>query len=240
MATRPLLGALLLLVPTAAADEPAVADLERAKAVHARELARLRDKLSADIDAVIKAEAARGAGVDYLLKEKRGFERNGVVPILPKLLPASREFLAGQRAADEALAAKYPPAIAALARAGRTDDANALRDELRALRGPGPGPADRVPADLAGTWVVRFTNQVTRTYAIGPDGSISCTEEGSVRRARLRPHGKSFVVEFGDGTLDRLTLVTDGRLLDEHYRPSTDFAADKPVVMGVGTVRKTK
>lgn len=137
---------LCLSLPVAVADDPILADLDRAKAAHAKELARLREQLLADIDAVIRAEQDRGAGVNYLLKERKGFAENGVLPILPKLLPASRRFADGQRAADAELEAAYRTAIDRSLRARNFDQAAALRGELKRLRGttaarPG-GPAE--------------------------------------------------------------------------------------------------
>ena len=127
--SRPIL-VLVLLCPVAlgADDPPAV---RAARATHERELERLRHKLLDDMDAVIRKERDAGAGINYLLKERKGFADNGVVPLLPKLLPASRDYLAGKSAADEALAA-------ALDRAGLKTEATALRPSAAA---PAAGPA---------------------------------------------------------------------------------------------------
>jgi hypothetical protein len=136
MKTRLILAALLAAgVTSAAADDPTLADLSKAKAAHAKELARLRDKLLADIDAVIKAENDRGAVINYMLKERKGFAENGVTPILPKLLPASGKYLEGKKAADAELESAYTRAVEASVKAEKVDQAIALRTELKNFRG---------------------------------------------------------------------------------------------------------
>src|SRR5262245_46706055 len=88
--------------PAAAANDPALAELTKAKA--AKELTRFRGVLQADGEAK-KIRKTRGAGqeIDDLLPERKRFAKNGVVPILPRPLPHSREYLNGVRAADIAL-----------------------------------------------------------------------------------------------------------------------------------------
>jgi hypothetical protein len=132
---RALLAVAIFAAPVLADDASARADLDKAKAAHTKEMLRLRDKLLADIDAVIRSEYDRGAGINYLLKERKGFEENGVVPILPKLLPASREYVDGQKAANAALEKAYTTAILASVRAGNTDQEKRLRAELKEFQG---------------------------------------------------------------------------------------------------------
>jgi formylglycine-generating enzyme len=127
---------------THAADDPAMLELAKAKAAHSKELTRLRDKLLADIDAVIKSENDRGAGIDYLLKERKGFVENGVTPILPKLLPASRQYLDGKKVAHTELEQVYTAAISASRRDGNADQVARLQGELKALRGTAQIPQD--------------------------------------------------------------------------------------------------
>src|SRR5262245_5509709 len=134
------------------ANDAPLANLNKAKAAHAKELARLRDKLLADIDAVIRKEADAGAGVNYLLKEKKGFEENGILPILPKLLPASRAYVDGKIAADAALEKAYTAAIAGAAKIGDLEQVTKLRDELNALRADRQSPTlkdEQIEKDIA-------------------------------------------------------------------------------------------
>lgn len=137
---RPLLLALLLAAPVPAADPPSLA---KAREAHAAELARLRDQLLADIDAVIRKENSRGAGIDYLLRERKGFAEGGVTPILPKLRPLSETYLAAKDKADEALAV-------ALEKAGRREEAKEYRPKPEKAEQPGAGkPKDPTAVQTA-------------------------------------------------------------------------------------------
>lgn len=156
MMRRVFLAALFLAAPLDA-DQPASADLTRARAAHAAELARLRQKLLDDIDAVVRQEKAAGAGIDYLLKERKGFADNGVTPILPKLLPAAEAYARAKGTADEALAGAVEAALKAAEADKRVDEAARLRAELAALRPAAPaaisGPETKedLARALAGT-----------------------------------------------------------------------------------------
>jgi hypothetical protein len=148
---RPLFAIAVCVVPFLAvpvrAEDSTVADLNKAKAAHAKELARLRDRLLTDIDAVIRKDADAGEGLNYLLKEKKGCDENGVLPVLPKLLPASRAYADGKREAAAELEKAYTAAIAASARSGELEQVAKLRDELKALRGAGQSPEALVQAN---------------------------------------------------------------------------------------------
>lgn len=224
--------------PLTAAEDPALTELAKAKAAHAKEMTALRASLLAAIDAKIKEENDRGAGIDYLLKERKGFEENGVTPILPKLIPASKEYLEGKKAADAKLVKGYTVAIAALSDRGKTTEAASLTKELQQIQGTGGEPASTsksssIPDDLVGTWIVTYTNGVSRTTKIQSDGTILCPEESL--KARLRGDGKTFLVEFGDGKVERFVLTVDGRLLAEHFvDPKSEFSTNKPSVIGIG------
>jgi hypothetical protein len=136
---------MVILARAAFAEDPILADLNKAKLAHGKELARLREKLIADIDAVIKAENDRGAGIDFLLKERKGFVDNGVLPLLPKLLPASRQYVDGKKTADTALEAEYLVAISGLNKKKRTADSKRLSAELKELEGESPPASPTVP-----------------------------------------------------------------------------------------------
>ncbi|HEX3152299.1 MAG TPA: hypothetical protein VHR66_29770 [Gemmataceae bacterium] len=207
MTTRLVLVALFVSCSTVAADDPIRIELIKAKAANKKELTRLHDKLLADINAVIKAEHDRGAGIDYLLKEKKGFEESGTIPVLPKLLPASREYQVGMRKADETLSAAYATAIAALDKAGQSADD--LRNELKELQ-PDKQLKERVAVTagkdefLAGTvWVGTTSNKVDKTSA-QPITLIVVSRDGrrfkGIER-RVAANGKP---EFDDveGTVD--------------------------------------
>jgi hypothetical protein len=160
--SRLLLPALLLAASTALADPST--DLESARAAHKEELRRLRAQLLADIDAVIRKESDAGAGVDYLLKERRGFEQNGVTPILPKLLPAGRKYEEGKQASEEALAK-------ALEKAGRKEEAQSLRGKPPAA--PATGKKVETKAELRENWVGSVWDMGDGLTTLKPDGHAS-------------------------------------------------------------------
>lgn len=112
---------LLLLLPIASSADA----LEDARLAHAKELTRLRTEMLASFDAQLRANERAGKGIDYLLPEKKAFVESGVTPLLPEMQEATRQYLAGKKAANEALAI-------ALERAGRAIEAKRLRDEFAA------------------------------------------------------------------------------------------------------------
>jgi hypothetical protein len=152
------------------------ADVEKAKAVHKKELERLRKVLLDTIDKIIKQENDNGRPIDYLLKERRGFEANGVPPLLPKLLDASKEYTAGQRTADGVLIKALESASEAYSRAGQKKEAAQLQDELARLK-PRPkptGPVVETKDDLRNfltstSWVWNKGGIVS----LKPDGVVS-------------------------------------------------------------------
>lgn len=180
---RPLAFLLLLPLPLLADD------LATARSAHAKELARLRQKLLDDIDVVIKKESAGGAGIDYLLKEKRGYVEGGTLPVLPKLLPASRAYLDGKARADGKLAD-------ALEAAGRKDEAKALRAESRP-KGERPKPSEvNAAADLR-----KFLEDSVWEWWVG--GNVTLRWDG---RASHPLWDKAELVKHW-GAIDRRTVV---------------------------------
>lgn len=158
---------LLLALPLPLFADPA-ADLVVARSAHTKELTRLREKLLDDIDAVIKKESAAGAGIDYLLKEKRGFQDGGTLPVLPKLLFAGKAYQDAKAKADGKLAD-------ALERAGRKEEAAKLRDESKP-RPERPAVKDvQTAADL-----LRFLEDSVWDWG---DGEMKLKWGGSVEHA---------------------------------------------------------
>lgn len=109
--TRAFLVALLLTTPAFAASDPILEELEKAKAVHAKEMARLRQNLLDDIDKIIRQTNDMKGGIDYMLREREGFVKNGTVPILPKLKTCSENYLEAKKAYDVTLEEAYNLAI---------------------------------------------------------------------------------------------------------------------------------
>jgi hypothetical protein len=205
-----ILFALLLVsvpaFPAVAADDPIITDLNKAKAAHTKELTRLRDKLLADIDAVIKAEDARGAGIDYLLKERKGFVESGVTPILPKLLPSSREYLEEKKAADAKLAKAYTVAISSLRDRGKNTESASLAKELEEIQ---VRKTETGPPVIAGRKVESKEELKTEvsgsTWAwwTGPDEEVRLQPDGKVSHNNWNKLG--FVIRWE--AIDRRTVL---------------------------------
>jgi hypothetical protein len=90
-------------------------------------------------------------------------------------------------------------------------------------RGSGSVPWEltRLDSRLLGQWTMTYTNGAVRHYEFRGDGSVLFTEERLT--ARLVKDGEYYLVDFGDGKLDRLKL--GGTLQVEHYNPRTALAA---------------
>ena len=132
--TRAILAALLCASPAFAADDPILDELEKAKAAHAKELRILRQNLLDDIDKVIRQTNDMGGGIDYMLRERKGFAESGVTPILPKLKGASDNYLEAKIAADGTLEAAYATAADKSIKAGKLLQGSTLKAEVKAMR----------------------------------------------------------------------------------------------------------
>ncbi len=132
--TRAILAALFFAAPAFAADDPILADLDKAKAAHAKELRILRQNLLDDIDKIIRQTNDMGGGIDYMLRERKGFAESGVTPILPKLKGASDNYLEAKNAADGTLEAAYATAVDKSIKAGMLLQGSNLKVELKAMR----------------------------------------------------------------------------------------------------------
>jgi hypothetical protein len=181
---RPLV-AVALLAATAFADDRAAAELAAAKATHAKELVRLRSDLLSAIDTEIKRAAGAGEGIDYLLKEKKGFEQNGVPPILPKLVRLSRTYLEGKKAADELLEKAYATAIEdALAR-GDGEAVTRLRKEVKDLRSANPTKPESASAgdEKVERDIARAKDEYAAAWTKASADLIAAIEEARTRVA---------------------------------------------------------
>ena len=104
---RIILTALLFASPAVAADDSILADLAKAKLAHSKDIARIRQQLIEDIDRVIRQTNDSGGGIDYMLRERKGFIENGTTPILPKLKAASENYLEAKHVHHLTLDAAY-------------------------------------------------------------------------------------------------------------------------------------
>ena len=213
--------ALAFLAVTVRADEaPALADLAKAKAAHTKEMARLRTDLMAVIDSAIREKDEKGGKINYLLKERKGFAENGVPPILPSLLPASREYVAEKRAADAELQKAYAAAIDGLKKSDNPKDAAALQKELDGKFGAKKvDPVPALPERKMGAKVEtkeelqNFLNESIWIWAKG--GDLHFKKDGHIGHAGWEAAG--FLMRWE--VIDRRTVILEierGRDHDLH------------------------
>jgi hypothetical protein len=87
-----------------------------------------------------------------------------------------------------------------------------------------------------GTWNVEFANGVTEVCWIGDNGTASVNEPQRRSGGKAVVQGRSAVVTFDDDRLERWTW-DGGRLVVEHWFPSSQFPAATPVV---GIAKRTR
>ncbi|MEQ8785367.1 MAG: hypothetical protein RIC55_03675 [Pirellulaceae bacterium] len=90
------------------------------------------------------------------------------------------------------------------------------------------GPAELRP--YLGKWAIKYTNGISRHYAIAEDGVVYFSEETSESRLTFREG--DLVVDFGDGKLERLELRGE-QLWVEHYLPPSSYPSSF-MLYGIG------
>jgi hypothetical protein len=83
---------------------------------------------------------------------------------------------------------------------------------------------------LQGLWEVKYSNGNTRTYRISNTGAVQFMEERL--RGQIYRNGGDFLLEFGDGKVERLTLQPTIKL--EHFDPKTSYPLGAPRTTGTG------
>jgi len=83
---------------------------------------------------------------------------------------------------------------------------------------------------LQGLWEVKYSNGNTRTYGISNTGEVQFMEER--RFGRIYRAGRDYLLEFGDGKVERLTLQPTIKL--EHFDPKSTYPLGAPRSTGTG------
>jgi len=83
---------------------------------------------------------------------------------------------------------------------------------------------------LEGYWQVDYSNNATRTYRITNTGTVRFIEGGLTGRIRRR--GKDYVLDFGEGKIERLTFQPTIRV--EHFDPDSLYPLGAPTAIGTG------
>jgi hypothetical protein len=143
---------------------------------------------------------------------------------------ARGEYDAAVAAATKVLAAELDEALKAAMKAGSLEEANSIKaaKESRAT-----GKTPRAAASLDGKWSVVSGNDTTRTYVF--DGTaLRWTQGGRTHDGSVKAVDGAFLVDTGDGKLERLTLVNE-RFFIEHFNPAQTYPAGVPDEFGLGT-----
>jgi serine/threonine protein kinase len=105
-------------------------------------------------------------------------------------------------------------------------------------------PTEAMPeppgARFRGRWLVPFASRVIREYLIDAKGNVEYLREGTIdakgriinpreikRSAKVIKQGNDFLVDFQDGTLERLSLKNGG-LIVEHFDPKDQYPKGRP------------
>ena len=105
------------------------------------------------------------------------------------------------------------------------------RGEGRRLRKDRTETPTRLLRSLQGLWLIQFGDKTARAYAIDPKGNVlaqTLDAKGNVanpqdkRQGRLNVRDGEIVLDFQDGTLERLERVGPG-LWVEYFRPPTEY-----------------
>ena len=121
---------------------------------------------------------------------------------------------------------------------GDARTAGAVQDEIDRLNAMHPEQAGVVK--FAGLWAIEYTNGDKRRYAISADGTEAFVEAGgkpqpSPAKARLTLKGNDFLVDWGNGALERMK-ITGKNLSVEHFNPKTNYPAGQPLTRGTGVI----
>jgi hypothetical protein len=148
---------------------------------------------------------------------------------------ASKEYTKATDKARAEYAARLDKLIESATKAGNIDAALAIRDERRRLDSIAVYPPSRV-ADLEGIWEIRYTNKSVRIYIIDRDGRIkAAAKDGKNRAMTIRAEGDNLLAR--DGSIVERFKIDGGRLIIEHYNPSSGAVygkEDPPDCVGFG------
>ena len=90
---------------------------------------------------------------------------------------------------------------------------------------------------FSGRWTVRYDNNTVRKVTIDTNDVATMLEENDLPKnvkAKLAVKAGEGVIDWGDGTVERLTLVS-GKLMIDHFNPKTLYPNGPPSAKAVGT-----
>ena len=74
---------------------------------------------------------------------------------------------------------------------------------------------------ITGEWSVRYSNGALRTYSVLADSTVVWMDGSTKRAGKLAPEDGSFVLEFGDGKVERLAIRP--ALIIDHFSTKALF-----------------
>ena len=185
----------------------------------------------------VRTDAIVGAALAIILAAHAGTLRSDpgqpteserIVRLIEQL---GDDSFASREAASSELTAIGEPALSLLRRASTIN--HDLEIRWRAEQIAQAVVARSLPV---GTWNVEFANGVTEVCWIGNDGTASVDEPRRRSGGKAVVQGRSAVVTFDDDRLERWTWE-GGRLVVEHWFPSSQFPTATPVV---GVAKRTR
>ncbi|QJW96996.1 hypothetical protein [Frigoriglobus tundricola] len=137
---------LVFFVPviTLAADDPIMAELDKARTKHTVSCDAAKTKLVTAMDAKLKEVAGKGDldGATQIKAQKDQFEKDSTLPKAPQLTRAVMDYESEVRGAREALRKAIEKAKDGYTKALKLDEAQALATELKALGTDAKGGVD--------------------------------------------------------------------------------------------------
>jgi hypothetical protein len=88
------------------------------------------------------------------------------------------------------------------------------------------------PNPFTGTWTVRYTNKITRTYKFLDNGTVEVLEGTHRWPATLAPHDLGAKILFADGKIETVSGRQSIVLL--HYMDKDQYKSGRPAVHGFG------
>lgn len=114
----------------------------------------------------------------------------------------------------------------------------AVQDEIDRVNAMNPESAGVVR--FAGVWKIDYTNGVKRRYSISVDGGVTFDELAEKpmtppMKGKLESKGNDFLIDWGDGSIERLKISSKNLMID-HFAPRITYPAGQPSVRGVGVI----
>jgi hypothetical protein len=124
--------------------------------------------------------------------------------------------------------------VSALTRSGRIDEATVVEQKRLAIQDI------QEMKRFEGVWDISYSIGTSRRYRINAIGNVVWMTSNTVSStARLTKKGDDYMLDFNDGKLERFSL-RGGKLLVEHFDPSSRYLKGGPNTTGSGEKLKSR